>query len=634
MLPRVLLIVTLLLVFLLAMQGCNPGMDYYTSMQVQKLDGQSYLILENMAAGADGAEPYFSIYQPGNNGPVEWKPVTTDRLGHALGIFRVKVSEASGPVAPVTPPARAGVTPPKSETPISEVQPVTIDNPPVPSAPPAPPAQVTATSASSMRLGIFHGDNGSTRLDLAANPPTSTYKRVDFNWIPLTTSEFNGVTYAFGVDRFELNDKRTEAPLRVARLDGETWTDLNLSGPAVKLNTLKAFSLDALALDSGIKVLWRNAVEDPGLLEGPRYTTDGPLAMVSFDGKDFEKNPPEEGKEASGKIINVPKLPKGNASIWVEQNEIHALIQTRPKDEQSLSMNSPMEIWTIQADGESKMIERIEGSQSKPGLMAFIAAEHFTDKGQEYILRSNWQTFEVWQRVEGTFKMIRANPPGLPTYDLESVLWTGLAGAGALVLFGAFLAWRRRQAWTLMRRIQAHEIYATVGSRTGAYLVDLGLIVGIAVLYSRICGSYASPFEMVFLDFSKLPYWPFFIIYMLYFSLGEWLFGTTAGKLLMGLCVVMDGGQKLSLTSALIRNLVGFVERIPQIVLVVVWPMILLTPRRQRLGDMLSRSFVVHKSALVIFKQQREQELAKLRTDALASGALARKTDETKDGKP
>ncbi len=627
MLPRILLIVTLLLVFLLAMQGCNPGMDYYTSMQVQKLDGQSYLILENMASTAEGSEPYFSIYKPGDNGPVEWKPVTTDRLGHALGIFRVKVAE---PAAAVTPPARAGVTPPRSETPISEIQPVTIDNPPAKTeTPPAP-----AAPASQMRLGIFHGDNGSTRIDLAATPPTSTYKRVDFNWIPLTTSELNGVTYAFGVDRFEANDKRTEAPLRVARLNGETWTDLNLSGPAVKLNTLKAFSLDALALSSGIKVLWRNAVEDPGLLEGPRYTTDGPLAMVSFDGKDFEKNPAEEGKDASVKIINVSKLPKGNASLWVEQNEIHALIQTRPKDEQSLSMNSPMEIWTIQADGETKMVERIEGSQSKPGLMAFIAAEHFTDKGQEYILRSNWQNFEVWQRVEGTFKMIRANPPGLPTYDLESVLWTGLAGAGALVLFGAFLAWRRRQAWTLMRRIQAHEIYATVGSRTGAYLVDLAIIVGGAVLYSRLRGSYASPFEMVFLDFSKLPYWPFFVIYMLYFSLAEWLFGTTAGKLLMGLCVVMDGGQKLSLTSAVIRNLVGFVERIPQIVLVVVWPMILLTPRRQRLGDMLSRSFVVHKSALDIFKQQRDQELAKLRSEALSSGALAGKSDETKDGKP
>ena len=222
----------------------------------------------------------------------------------------------------------------------------------------------------------------------------------------------------------------------------------------------------------------------------------------------------------------------------------------------------------------------------------------------------------MWQRVDGSFKMIRANPPGLPMFDLESVLWTALAGAGALVLFGAFLAWRRRQAWTLMRKIQAHEIYATIGSRSGAYVVDLALITGGAVLFSRLTGNYASPLEMVFLNFSKLPYWPFFAIYMIYFSFAEWLFGTTAGKLLMGLCVVMDGGQKLSLTSAVIRNLVGFVERLPQIVLVVVWPMILLTPRRQRLGDMLSRSFVVHKSALDIFKQQREQELAKLRSEA------------------
>ncbi len=91
-----------------------------------------------------------------------------------------------------------------------------------------------------------------------------------------------------------------------------------------------------------------------------------------------------------------------------------------------MAANGPMEIWDIDpANGNAEMVERIEGSQSKPGLMAFIAAEHFAwNEKEEFILRSNWQMFEVWQRNDHGWQMVQSNPKGLPTFDLESMLWT------------------------------------------------------------------------------------------------------------------------------------------------------------------------------------------------------------------
>jgi hypothetical protein len=117
---------------------------------------------------------------------------------------------------------------------------------------------------------------------------------------------------------------------------------------------------------------------------------------------------------------------------------------------------------------------------------------------------------------------------------------------------------------------------------------------------------------------------PLLVLYVLYFCGAEWLTGATIGKFMMGLRVVMDGGRPLSLWAAIVRNLVGYIERLPFLVPFVAMTMILISPRRQRLGDILSRSFVVHKGALEAFKAQREQDIAKQNAEAAAEAAKNR----------
>jgi len=82
-----------------------------------------------------------------------------------------------------------------------------------------------------------------------------------------------------------------------------------------------------------------------------------------------------------------------------------------------------------------------------------------------------------------------------------------------------------------------------------------------------------------------------------YFFLFEWLLGATPGKMVMGLCVRQICGQRCSASQAAIRTVMRLVEvnplalgAIPAIV------SMLVTRRRQRLGDWLAGTVVIQKS--------------------------------------
>jgi uncharacterized RDD family membrane protein YckC len=223
----------------------------------------------------------------------------------------------------------------------------------------------------------------------------------------------------------------------------------------------------------------------------------------------------------------------------------------------------------------------------------------------------------------------------LPTFNVEGMLISSLFLGLALLAFSAGLAWRRR-AVPPGQKIHPREIYATLGIRMGAFMLDLVIIITLAYFAAQAMGiTYVSPLDLLQIDLSRNK-WPFFIIYVVYLTVSEWLLGASLGKYVMGLRVLMFDGKKLTLPSAAIRNLTGFFERMPQVVLVPMF-MMLFSPYRQRLGDLLSRSIVVHKTTLDAFKSQRAAELAAKRAEGEANLPSldvlvgAGKTDEKRD---
>lgn len=85
--------------------------------------------------------------------------------------------------------------------------------------------------------------------------------------------------------------------------------------------------------------------------------------------------------------------------------------------------------------------------------------------------------------------------------------------------------------------------------------------------------------------------------YVAYGVVMEYRFGATVGKLITRLRVVGNGGDEADLRACFLRNIVKIVELSTFLVaLLIVLPIV--TPYRQRLGDMLARTSVVEKDSI------------------------------------
>jgi len=571
MLQRLLIFLGLMLLLTIGLQGCGPVT--YFSMEARTVSGKPCLVLQTLkTTDMLSSDTHFNIYTPKNENLDEWETVVGDRLGYVFGIYKTQKQDGA---------------------------------------------------TSTEQLGMLHFLR-STLFDLSKTPAVQSTEVLPFKWLAETGVVLQNKTYVFGVDFGEVDETQNKSRtgmLKVASFDGLKWEVLDLKGPEVL--TKAGFSLQAVEVQGVIHIFWRDAELDHSLLgglEGRRTITGGPIMSAQFDGQKFAPAP-----------IRIEGLPRGNTSFWSEGENVHVLIQTRAKP--ALSVNGPLEIWKITPAVQDKnsalspdknfkdktavlsqvsRLESIDASQHKAGLLPFIAAERLVFNGREFIVRSNWQLFEIWRREpEAGWRLISTRPRGIPVYDMESRLLAALALCVAAVVFGAGLAYhRRKHAQSLVRKVQANDLYATLGLRSLAYAIDVALVIAVVFFFeTQLQRPFVAPLSMLAISLEQMPHWSFFAGYMAYFVLAEWLLGATLGKMIMGLRVVMDGGNRLSFWSALVRNLIGFYERSPVVVFIAVLMMIF-GPRRQRMGDLMSRTYVVQKGALDVFKKQRAADKA------------------------
>lgn len=79
-------------------------------------------------------------------------------------------------------------------------------------------------------------------------------------------------------------------------------------------------------------------------------------------------------------------------------------------------------------------------------------------------------------------------------------------------------------------------------------------------------------------------------MYIAYGTFFEARTGQTLGKKILGIKVVQDNGQPCDLKSALLRNVAKIIDGILGIFVLLI---IILTPKKQRIGDMLAKTIVV-----------------------------------------
>jgi uncharacterized RDD family membrane protein YckC len=134
------------------------------------------------------------------------------------------------------------------------------------------------------------------------------------------------------------------------------------------------------------------------------------------------------------------------------------------------------------------------------------------------------------------------------------------------------------------------------GRRLGAAVIDLVvlfvlfLVVGIALGEGEAEDGNAS----VTLEGAEALL--FFALSIGYYALTEMAWGATVGKRLLGLVVVTEDGTRVGPGGALIRNVLRIVDGLPFLYLVGLVTM-LVTERKQRIGDLAASTFVTAKSA-------------------------------------
>ena len=546
------LIFLLLLIVLTSIRFADPIRETYIGMAVQEVGGRPYLVLQEKET--------FSIFAPVGEAQLEgWKPVFDSRLGYVFGTFELSKNEG-------------------------EIKP---------------------------GLGLFFEDRFAV-LDVSSEGKNGTPALAHgLDWPPETAAELGGKVYCFGAKLDAQPDadagakpaNKSDGVLKAARLDAAKWIEV----PGAALSDFHfgkgekpGFWLHSVAVGGKIAVIWRTIEfnQTVGLnVEGQRMAGEGDTWISVFDGEKFS-------------TPLALKLPAGNLSVREAGGRLAFTLQTRAgKTGSTESEAGRVETWSVGFDGSAKFVEGIAPGNSRLGLFAFIAAERFQYKGGDYVLRSTWQRFEALRKNEvEKWVAVPGGGNGLPVFTLEHWLYIALGFCAATVLFGAGLAFvRRRKTLALLEKVQTHELLAPLGMRAGACVLDWAVVLAATIVAAhfdseRFIDILPSPLD--------LPYAPFMLCALGYYVCFEWLSGTTPGKFAMGLCVSMDDGQRAGLWPVFVRNLLGLYERHPLYILMIAAPMLLFSPRRQRLGDLLSRTVVVQRRGLERVRAQLDAALA------------------------
>ncbi|MBI3829480.1 MAG: RDD family protein [Planctomycetes bacterium] len=472
-------------------------------------------------------------------------------------------------------------------------------------------------------FGVLH-KQGASLFRFGTQPPKNTYLHLPIDWLAETGAQSGDLLYLFGAYVFKDEEEgQEEKPpqsekLRVAEYDGKTVTELKIEAPPEIVNGRVGFWLKALPHQGKIQVFWRGYDTSAALELEPSLTHAGPLKCASFDGKAF------------GPVRTFANLPRGVVTVWSDGARLRAAVQTA---DPSFGKCASPRIYTL-PDGGGEPVEELLPERMEPSRISFkfYQVDRIPVDGADVFLRSNSQVFEVWRATPEGWN-VQPRPRGLPENGLERLLFVAFGVSVCIVAMGVGLAFRRRRQMALVaQKLKPSDVLAPLSLRVSAHLVDIALIVGATELYTWSAGLANPGLLHNLLDSWEMPV-PYFMFYMAYLVVGEWAAGATVGKLALGLRVLSDKGERITLWSALVRNLIGFFERNPALAPFLALPTILFTPSSQRLGDMLARTIVVHKAAMDRFRTERREDAAakvKASQNAATDSAPAA-TDSPKD---
>lgn len=455
------------------------------------------------------------------------------------------------------------------------------------------------------RLGLFHRQRISLWSFDGDKVEVETLV-LPFKWLAETSAQLGDTLYVFGgkLDLQQARETRVwKGRLAASCYDDSEFVELKL-GPVFQAGPGGAFQMQAVAHQGKILVFWRKAQVKGQIDREVSYA--GPLLMATFDPKNKEH---EFGHE----VVEFPGLPQGHVEVWSDGTELQAVVQPQ---EMGSGRTPQLKLFGLTVGGEAH--EKPMALYEAPMRLhfKFFNVTRLNTEGRMAFIRSNTQEFEVWEPVSGSWR-VNHKPAGLPRQQLMSLLWLMMVLCVSLVAMGVGMAIRRRRQmrWVL-QKLRPQDVLAPLSLRISAYLIDLAMVVGLTMTLCAATGLKRPSWLGVFMEFQIAEVYA--AVYVAYLTVTEWQLGRTLGKWLLGIQVVTDQGDPPTLWASFVRNLIGFFERhLPPAAIIAV----LLTPRAQRLGDLMGRTLVVQRVAFERYREQRRQaDAEKARAEAEKCG--------------
>jgi uncharacterized RDD family membrane protein YckC len=165
-----------------------------------------------------------------------------------------------------------------------------------------------------------------------------------------------------------------------------------------------------------------------------------------------------------------------------------------------------------------------------------------------------------------------------------------------------------------MPQVSTQVVGKTFGKRAAAYIIDtiaiylVNQVTGFGVGIVLIIAMVITGRKIQINDQSVTQGLSIFanvILYIIYFSVFEWLYGATLGKLILGMRVVKENGEPCDIKAALIRAVLryvdGFFFALPAY-------LNMKAPLNQRIGDKSANTIVVDSKDAII-QQHRSWKL-------------------------
>jgi len=126
------------------------------------------------------------------------------------------------------------------------------------------------------------------------------------------------------------------------------------------------------------------------------------------------------------------------------------------------------------------------------------------------------------------------------------------------------------------------RLYASPLSRTVAFLIDFAMLFSVSIFFAIISGKNFIGMFVIFLSSFQF----------LYFTILEYLYGSTVGKAFVHIRVKLENMEKLDFISSFTRNIIRFFDMLLGFYFVS-FILIAFSPKKQRLGDIVAGTIVV-----------------------------------------